>query len=131
MTSDTQHELNQLRQFAKPFRYRVRLSSDNEAIMPGVHGQVEWYSCDGKTLVAHTEKVRTLKNLESLSWVIPHEVGETEGSYIFPSARLKEIGQILKLKKLSGSISAPHLAQFQFQLRVSRRLEDMNLVQEG
>ena len=55
-TRSTQQELQQLRDLAQPFRYRVVLGPDEEAIMKGMHGQIEWYAFNGKTLVAFTEK---------------------------------------------------------------------------
>jgi len=131
MTNNTQQELEELRDVAKPFRYRVMLNPDGEAILPGRHGQVEWYSLNGETLVAHTEKIQTLKKLKALSWVVPHQVGDTEGSFLFLGEQLGAIGKILKLKKLSGAMSAPHLAQYYFQPRNSQLHSWGNLRKAG
>ena len=131
MTNNTQQELEELRDVAKPFRYRVMLNPDGEAILPGRHGQVEWYSFDGNTRLAFTDKKRILNKLLSLSWVTPHQVGDEEGSVTFPGEQLGAIGKILKLKKLSGAMTAPHLAQYYFQPRNSQLHSGGNLRKAG
>ena len=131
MTNNTQQELEELRDVAKPFRYRVILNKDEEAVLPGVHGRVEWYSFNGKTLVGFTKKKRILHKLLSLSWVTPHQVGDTEGSFLFLGEQLGAIGKILKLKKLSGAMTAPHLAQYYFQPRNSQPYSGGILVKVG
>ena len=117
MTHDTQQELEQLRALARPFRYRVILNSDGEAILPGIHGQVEWYAFKGETLAAHTEKVHTLKKLKNLSWASSHQIGDTEGSFLFPAERLEEMGTLLKLRRKRKPETGSHLIHFQYSPR--------------
>ena len=131
MTHDTHQELDRLRDLAKPYRYRVILNKDEEAIMPGVHGRVEWYAFNGKTLVGFTEKKRTLHKLLSLSWVTPHQVGDEEGSVTFPCERLKEIGTLLKLRRQRKPETSSHLVQFQYPPRHEDHETGVNLVQVG
>ena len=117
MTHAIQQELEQLRALARPFRYRVILNSDGEAILPGVHGQVEWYAFNGEILVAHTEKKHTLNKLKNLSWVSSHQIGDTEGSFLFPAERLEEMGTLLKIRRKRKPETSSHLIHFQYPPR--------------
>ncbi|MCH8041687.1 MAG: hypothetical protein IH977_15290 [Nitrospinae bacterium] len=117
MTNDTQQEIDQLRALATPYRFRVILNQDGEAVIPGQYGQVEWVSYSGKTLVAHTEKKRILHKLLNLPWTVPHQVGGEEGSVTFPSTRLGEIGVLLRLRRHRNPATSSHLLKFQFPPR--------------
>ncbi len=117
MTHDTLQELEQLRALARPFRYRVILNSDGEAILPGVHGQVEWYAFKVQMMVAHTEKKHTLNKLKNLSWISSHQIGDTEGSFLFPAERLEEMGTLLKIRRKRKPETSSHLSHFQYSPR--------------
>jgi len=117
MTNNTHRELEQLKALAKPFRYRVLLNQDEEAVMPGAHSQIEWYSFNGKTLIAFTWKRRMLRKLLNLPWAVPHQVGDEEGSLTFPSERLGEIGALLRLKRHRNPNSSSHLLKFRYPPR--------------
>ena len=117
MTHDTQQEINQLRALAVPYRFKVILNQDEEAVMPGKFGQIEWYSFNGKTLTAFTWKRRMLHKLLSLPWTVPHQVGDIEGSTTFPCDRLGEVGALLRLKRYRNPASSSHLREFRFSPR--------------
>jgi len=127
MTNDTQQELDQLRALAVPYRFRVILNQDEEAIMPGKYGQIEWVSFDAKTLVAFTWKRRMLSKLLSLPWTVPHQVGDGEGSVTFPSTRLGEMGALLKLKRRRNPDSSSHLLIFRYPPRHKGLIQGVNL----
>lgn len=105
MDDELKREFQQLQALAKPFRFRVTMTQDGEAILSGQRGQVELYAVDGTTLVAFTQKPGVLKELVGLDWVTRHQIGEAEGSVLFPSEKLWAMAEILKLRKKRP---APH-----------------------
>ncbi len=98
MINENQREYAQLKTLANPGRYKVWLK-DDEPYIPGVRGQVEPYSLDGKTLAAFTDKPNILKQMLSLPFVTPHQVGQTEGSVVFHVTHFSEMADFLKLRK--------------------------------
>jgi len=98
MITEIQHEYNQLKAVANTGRYKVWLK-DDEPFIPGVRGQVEPYSLDGQTLAAFTSKATVLKQLLALPFVTHHQVGQSEGSVLFPVTHFATIAAFLHLKK--------------------------------
>ncbi len=98
MINENQREYAQLKALAKLGRYKIRLK-DDEPFLPGVRGQVEPYSLDGKTLAAYTNKPTILKQMLSLPFVTPHQVGQTEGSVLFAVEHFSTMADFLKLRK--------------------------------
>ena len=131
MTHNTQQEIDQLRALAVPYRFRVILNQDEEAVMPGKFGQIEWYSFNGKTLTAFTWKRRMLHKLLSLPWTVPHQVGAGEGSVTFPSERLGEIGILLKVKRRKKPEASSHLREFRFFPRHKGLETELEMAQAG
>ncbi len=112
MTHDTQQELEQLRDLAKPFRYRAKLNKEEEAIIPGRFGQVEWHSFDNQTFAAYTTRPSIIKTLLGLPWAKRHQRGDRELRVLFHRDKFPEIATILKLRRKRD---APrHLEQFHF-----------------
>ena len=83
MTDETHGEYDQLQAIADTRRYKIRLQ-DDEPFIPGLKGQVEPYSLDGQTLAAFTDKPIILQRMLALPFVKPHQVGQSEGSVLFP-----------------------------------------------
>jgi hypothetical protein len=98
MMDETQRESDQLKAVADTGRYKIRLQ-DDEPFIPGIKGQVEPYSLDGQTLAAFTRKATVLKQLLALPFVKPHQVGQSEGSVLFPVERFPAMADFLKLRK--------------------------------
>ena len=98
MIDDTQREYDQLKALADTGRYKVWLK-DDEPFIPGVRGQVEPYSLDGQTLAAFTSKATVLKQLLILPFVTRHQVGQSEGSVLFPVKHFGAIADFFQLKK--------------------------------
>ncbi len=96
--TETRREFDQLKNLADTGRYKIRLK-DDEPYIPGVRGQVELYSLDGKTLAAYTNKPTILRQMLSLPFVTPHQVGQTEGSVLFHVTHFSEMADFLKLRK--------------------------------
>ncbi len=98
MIDETRREYTQLQAVADTGRYKIRLK-DEEPFIPGVRGQVEPYSLDGQTLAAFTNKPRVLKQLLSLPFVTPHQVGQSEGSVLFHVMHFSAMAAFMKLRK--------------------------------
>ena len=98
MTNENQREYAQLKVVADTGRYKI-LVKDDEPFIPGVRGQVEPYSLDGQTLAAFTSKATVLKQLLALSFVTPHQVGQSEGSVLFSVEHFATMADFLKLRK--------------------------------
>jgi len=49
MNDDTREELRALESLGTPYRFKTGLSADEEAVIFGTHGIIEWYSFDNQT----------------------------------------------------------------------------------
>lgn len=109
-------DFEQLKQIAKPYRYRVIITANLDAVMPGRYGQIKLYSLDGRTLLAYTKKKQRLHVLLDLPWATRHQKSATGSSFIFPTERLEEMASILKIQRLQGSSSARGMVAFDMPL---------------
>ena len=98
MMDETQREYDQLKAVANTGRYKIRLQND-EPFIPGIKGQVEPYSLDGQTLAAFTDKPIILQRMLALPFVKPHQVGQSEGSVLFPVTHFGAMADFLQLRK--------------------------------
>jgi hypothetical protein len=111
MTTDThQRDYDHLQAVAKTGRYKIRLI-DDEPFIPGARGQVEPFSIDGQTLVAFTSKATVLKQLLAFPFVTPHQVGQCEGSVLFPVTHFAAMADFLQLKKKRPRPSEAQIAK--------------------
>ena len=113
MNDDTRQELQALEELAAPSRFKTGLREDDqEPVIHGHGGVVEWHSLDGKTLAAFTTKPSIMKTLLGLPWAKQHQRGDKELRVVFPVERLLDMEPVLRLKKKRD---APrHLEQFHF-----------------
>ena len=116
MTDETHREYEQLQAVADTGRYKIRLK-DDEPFLPGVRGQVEPYSLDGQVLVAFTGKASVLKQLLALPFVTRHQVGQSEGSVLFPVTHFAAMADFLQLRKKRPRPSEAQIALGQAALR--------------
>jgi hypothetical protein len=116
MITEIQHEYNQLKAVAETGRYKIRLK-DDEPFIPGMRGQLEPYSFDGQTLAAFTNKATVLKQLLALPFVKPHQVGQSEGSVLFPVTHFAAMADFLQLRKKRPRPSEAQIALGQAALR--------------
>ena len=116
MTDETHREYDQLKAVADTGRYKIRLK-DEEPFMPGGRGQVEPYSLDGQTLAAFTDKPVILQRMLALSFVTPHQVGQSEGSVLFSVAHFSAIADFLQLRKKRPRPSEAQIARGRAALR--------------
>ena len=116
MMDETQREYDQLKAVADTGRYKIRLK-DNETFIPGVRGQVEPYSLDGQTLAAFTDKPIILQRMLALPFVKPHQVGQSEGSVLFPVTHFATMADFLQLKKKRPRPSEAQIALGQAALK--------------
>jgi len=113
MNDDTHQELRALEELAAPYRFKTGLREDDqEPVIHGHGGVVEWHSFDNQTWAAYSTRPHTIKKLLGLPWAKRHQHGDRELRSLFPVERFLEMAELLKLKKKRD---APrHLEQFQF-----------------
>jgi hypothetical protein len=109
-------EFDQLKTVADTGRYKIRLI-DDEPFIPGVRGQIEPFSLDGQVLAAFTDKASVLKQMLALSFVTRHQVGQSEGSVLFPMTHFAAIADFLQLRKKRPRPSEAQMALGQAALR--------------
>ena len=100
LNSDFIEEYQQLTRLSGEKRYMVKVK-DGEPFMPGGggRGRIEPYSVDGQTLAAFTSRPGILRQLLALPYITPHQVGQHEGSVLFPIARFQDMADFLRLKR--------------------------------
>jgi hypothetical protein len=113
---ETQREYDHLKAVADTGRYKIRLM-DDEPFIPGARGQVEPYSLDGETLAAFTPKRIILQRMLALPFVTPHQVGQSEGSVLFPVTHFDAMADFLQLKKKRPRPSEAQIALGQAALK--------------
>ena len=119
MMDETQREYNQLKAVADTGRYKIRLQ-DDEPFIPGIKGQVEPYSLDGQTLAAFTDKPTILQRMLALPFVTPHQVGQSEGSVLFPVKHFAAMADFLQLRKKRPRPSETQIALGRAALKTFR-----------
>ena len=107
--SERQRAVEQLRKVAKPYRFRVQADPEGFPIIPGRHGQIEWY-CDGVNcsscalpgqlaLAVHTNHPRLFEKLWAVPGVKRHQTGDTEIRAVFPPEALEQVAQVIKARR--------------------------------
>src|SRR5207247_10167949 len=85
---EPQRAVAQLREVAKPYRFRVQADGEGFPIIPGRHGQIEWY-CDGVNcsscllpgpfaLAVYTDRPRLSETLWAIPGAKAHQTGGPE-----------------------------------------------------
>ncbi len=116
MMDETQREYEQLKAVADTGRYKIRLK-DDEPFMPGGRGQVEPYSLDGQTLAAFADRPLVLKRMLALPFVTHHQIGQCEGSVVFPVRHFAAMADFLQLRRKRPRPSEAQMALGRAALR--------------
>jgi len=117
LNADTREELKALEELAAPYRFKTGLREDDqEPVIHGHGGVVEWHSFDNQTFAAFTTKQSIMKKLLGLPWVRKHQHGDKELRVVFPRDMFFEMTGILRLKKKRELPT--HLTPFLFEPRV-------------
>src|SRR5947199_810520 len=103
---EPQRAVAQLRTVAKPYRFRVQADTEGFPIIPGRHGQIEWY-CDGVNcsscalpgqlaLAVYTNHRRLFEKLCAIPGVKRHQTGDAESRAVFPPEALAQVAAVLR-----------------------------------
>src|SRR5437660_12752181 len=71
-----QRAAEQLRELAKPYRFRVQLDIEGFPVISRRYGQSEWF--DGEDLAVYTNRPRRFARLWASPGVRRHQTGDTE-----------------------------------------------------
>jgi len=92
-----QRAAEQLRELAKPYRFRVQLDIEGFPVISGRYGQIEWF--DGEDLAVYTNRPRLFARLWAIPGVRRHQTGDTEMRAVFPAEALRQIAAVIKAKR--------------------------------
>src|SRR5216117_3770627 len=107
--SERQRAVEQLGKVAKLYRFRVQADPEGFPIIPGRHGQIEWY-CDGVNcsscalpgqlaLAVYTNHPRLFEKLWAIPGVKRHQTGDTEIRAVFPPEALEHVAGVIKARR--------------------------------
>jgi len=110
--SERQRAVEQLRKVAKPYRLRVQADPEGFPIIPGRHGQIEWY-CDGVNcsscllpgqfaLAVYTDRPRLFEKLWAIPGVKRHQTGDTEIRAVFAPEALEQVARVIRAHRKPG-----------------------------
>ena len=106
---EPQRAVAQLRTVAKPYQFRVQADAEGFPIIPGRHGQIEWY-CAGVNcsscalpgqfaLAVYTDHPRLFAKLWAIPGVKRHQTGDTEMRAVFPPEVLEQVAGVVKARR--------------------------------
>ena len=109
---EPQRAVAQLRTVAKPYRLRVQADAEGFPIIPGRHGQIEWY-CAGVNcsscalpgqfaLAVYTDRPRLFAKLWAIPGVKRHQTGDTEMRAVFPVEAREQVARVIRAHRKSG-----------------------------
>jgi hypothetical protein len=109
LAPEQQRAAEQLRALAKPYRLRVQADAEGFLIIPGRHGQIEWY-CDGVNcsscalpgrlaLAVYTDRPRLFEKLWAIPGVKRHQTGDTEMRAVFPPEALEQVAGVIRARR--------------------------------
>src|SRR2546425_11392449 len=133
---EPQRAVAQLRTVAKPYRSRVQADAEGFPIIPGGHGQFEWY-CDGVNcsscllpgqfaLAVYTDRPRLFEKLWAISGVKRHQTGDTEIRAVFPLEALEQVAAVIRARRKRTQTSPQSLQNL--RSRVTSRLKEPRLI---
>ena len=95
--SAQQRAAEQLRELAKPYRFRVQLDIEGFPVISGRYGQIEWF--DGENLAVYTNRPRLFARLWAIPGVRRHQTGDTEICAVFPAEALRQVAAVIKARR--------------------------------
>ena len=132
---ERQRALEQLRAVAKPYRFRVQADAEGFPVIPGRHGQIEWY-CDGVNcsscllpgqfaLAVYTDRARLFTKLWAIPGVKRHQTGDTEMRAVFPAEALEQVATVIRARRKRTQTSPKSLQNL--RPRVTSRFQEPRL----
>ena len=132
---EPQRAVAQLRTVAKPYRFRVQADAEGFPIIPGRHGQIEWY-CDGVNcsscllpgqfaLAVYTDRPRLFTKLWAIPGVKRHQTGDTEMRAVFPAEALEQVATVIRARRKRTQTSPKSLQNL--RPRVTSRFQEPRL----
>ena len=132
---EPQRVVAQLRTVAKPYRFRVQADAEGFPIIPGRHGQIEWY-CDGVNcsscllpgqfaLAVYTDRPRLFSKIWSIPGVRRHQTGDSEMRAVFPLEALEQVAKVIRARRKRTQTSPKSLQNL--RPRVSSRSQELRL----
>ena len=132
---EPQRAVAQLRTVAKPYRFRVQADPEGFPIIPGRHGQIEWY-CDGVNcsscllpgqfaLAVYTDRPRLFTKLWAIPGVKRHQTGDTEMRAVFPAEALEQVATVIRARRKRTQTSPKSLQNL--RPRVTSRFQEPRL----
>src|SRR5207249_3811429 len=130
--SERQRAVEQLRKVAKPYRLRVQADPEGFPIIPGRHGQIEWY-CDGVNcsscllpgqfaLAVYTDRPRLFAKLWAIPGVKRHQTGDTEMRAVFPAEAVEQVATVIRARRKRTQTSPKSLQNL--RPRVTSRFQE-------
>jgi hypothetical protein len=97
--------LAQLRQLARPLRFRVTTDPEGFPFIPARYGRIEWF--DGRDLAVYCDHLRLFGKLWAIPGVQRHQAGDHEMRAIFPPEALDQVAGVIRARrKRAGSAAA-------------------------
>ena len=133
--SERQRAVEQLGKVAKLYRFRVQADPEGFPIIPGRHGQIEWY-CDGVNcsscllpgqfaLAVYTDRPRLFTKLWAIPGVKRHQTGDTEMRAVFPAEALEQVATVIRARRKRTQTSPKSLQNL--RPRVTSRFQEPRL----
>ena len=95
--SESQRAVQQLRELAAPYRFRVRADAEGFPVVPGRYGRIEWF--DGSDLAVYSDRPRLFGKLWAIPGVMRHQTGDTEMRAVFPPDALEYVAGVIKARR--------------------------------
>ena len=92
-----QRAAEQLRELAKPYRFRVQPDIEGFPVISGRYGQIEWF--DGEDLAVYTNRPRLFARLWTIPGVRRHQTGDAEICAVFPAEALRQVAAVIKARR--------------------------------
>ena len=137
---EPQRAVAQLRTVAKPYQFRVQADAEGFPIIPGRHGQIEWY-CDGVNcsscllpgqfaLAVYTDRPRLFSKIWSIPGVQRHQTGDSEMRAVFPLEALEQVATVIRARRKRSQTSPKSLQNLRPRV-ISRSQEPTVEQREG
>ena len=91
---------NDLRDLARPLRYRVTQDAEGFPIIPGRYGRLERF--DGRDLAVYCDHPRLFAKLWAIPGVRRHQTGDHEMRAVFPFEALEQVAGVIRAKRWGG-----------------------------
>jgi hypothetical protein len=97
----------ELRNLARPLRFRVIANTEGYPAIPGRYGRVEWFN--GRELAVYSDRPRLFAKIWAIPGVRRHQTGDQEMRAIFPPEALEQVAGVIRARRQRPAASAAHL----------------------